>query len=174
MQLIVVIVNYNSISLVQRCLEALGQQTRSPDRIVVVDNASTDTETHDVLTALAAVDVIFNEENRGYGAAINQVCDGLAEDDLLVCLNPDAFPEPDCLAELEAAAGQHPDMGSFATLMLKADDSSIVDGAGDLQDDQFCDDPSLQTLIRMGFDARVANEALEVRLARCADDGRVL
>ena len=133
MQLVVVIVNYNSTSLVQRCLEALAQQTRSPDRIVVVDNASTDPGTRDAFAALAAIDVIYNEENRGYGAAINQVCDGLAVDDLLVCLNPDAFPEPDCLAKLEAAAGHHPEMGSFATLMLKADDPSIVDGAGDLQ-----------------------------------------
>ena len=94
MQLVVVIVNYNSTSLVQRCLEALAQQTRSPDRIVVVDNASTDPGTRDAFAALAAIDVIYNEENRGYGAAINQVCDGLAVDDLLVCLNPVRFLSP--------------------------------------------------------------------------------
>ena len=133
MHLVVVIVNYNSASLLQRCLKALALQTRSPDRVVVVDNASTDTGTRDALAALSAVDIIYNRENCGYGAAINQVSKSLALDDLLICLNPDAFPEPDCLAALEAAAGQHPDIGSFATLMLKADDPNIVDGAGDLQ-----------------------------------------
>ena len=133
MQLVVVIVNYNSVSLLQRCLEALAQQMRKPDRIVVVDNASTDAGTRDVLSALSAVEVIYNQENRGYGAAINQVCDGLPSDDLLVCLNPDAFPEPGCLSELEAAAVQHLEVASFATLMLKADNPKIVDGAGDLQ-----------------------------------------
>ena len=37
MQLVVVIVNYNSTSLLQRCLSALRRQTRVPDKIVVVD-----------------------------------------------------------------------------------------------------------------------------------------
>ena len=133
MHLVVVIVNYSSVSLVQRCLQALAQQTRAPDRVVVVDNASTDAGTHNVLSVLSDVDVIYNQENRGYGAAINQVCGGLAVDDLLVCLNPDAFPAPDCLAALEAAAGQYPGIGSLAALMLKENDPSIVDGAGDLQ-----------------------------------------
>lgn len=133
MRLVVVIVNYNSASLLQRCLKAVSDQTRTPDRVVVIDNASPDIGTRDALSVLSAVDVIYNAQNLGYGAAINQVCGGLALDDLLVCLNPDAFPEPTCLAELEAAAVRHPEVGSFATLMLKADEPNIIDGAGDLQ-----------------------------------------
>ena len=37
-----VIVTYNRKALLQRCLAAMVAQTRKPDRIVVVDNASTD------------------------------------------------------------------------------------------------------------------------------------
>ncbi|MBT5793172.1 MAG: glycosyltransferase family 2 protein, partial [Gammaproteobacteria bacterium] len=51
--------------------------------------------------------------------------------DYIVCLNPDAFPEPDWLEALVNAADSHPDYGSFASLMLREDDTSVVDGAGD-------------------------------------------
>ena len=133
MQLVVVIVNYNSTSLLQRCLSALRRQTRVPDKIVVVDNASTDPKVLPELTALGQIEVIYNLTNQGYGAAINRACQDLAQDDLLICLNPDAFPEPGCLAALETAADEYPEVGSFATLMLNADNPHIIDGAGDLQ-----------------------------------------
>jgi GT2 family glycosyltransferase len=51
--------------------------------------------------------------------------------DYIVCLNPDAFPEPNWLEAMVNAADNHPNYGSFASLMLRADDISVVDGAGD-------------------------------------------
>jgi rhamnopyranosyl-N-acetylglucosaminyl-diphospho-decaprenol beta-1,3/1,4-galactofuranosyltransferase len=37
-----VVVTYNRRELLEQCLDALLAQTRPPDRILVVDNASTD------------------------------------------------------------------------------------------------------------------------------------
>jgi GT2 family glycosyltransferase len=43
-----VVVTHNRRAMLGRCLEALAEQRRRPDRILVVDNASTD-GTHEML-----------------------------------------------------------------------------------------------------------------------------
>jgi GT2 family glycosyltransferase len=132
MSIAVVIVNYNSGALLQRCLLALSRQTRPADHVIVVDNDSSDSETLRILDELSNVELIRNPSNPGYGAAINTAVAQLDHCEYLCCLNPDAFPRPNWLEILVASADQHPAYGSFASLMLKADDEAIVDGAGDL------------------------------------------
>ncbi|MDA0979573.1 MAG: glycosyltransferase family 2 protein [Proteobacteria bacterium] len=132
MRAAIVIVNYNSGLLLERCLQSLRDQTLQPDHVVVVDNASTETLSHQLLDELPGIEVIRMKSNAGYGAAINRATRDMADVDLLCCLNPDAFPAPDWLERLVNAADTHPDYHSFASLMLKAEDPSVVDGAGDV------------------------------------------
>ena len=127
----IIIVNYNSGALVSRCLKSLSEQTLCADELVVVDNASTDAESRSMLDAITNATVIRSDLNLGYGRAINLAVQKLTTTDYIVCLNPDAFPEPDWLEAIVNAADSHPDHGSFASLMLREDDISIVDGAGD-------------------------------------------
>lgn len=131
MTVAVVIVNYNSGLLLERCLQCLSDQTERADRVIVVDNASTEPESLALLEEISNAEVIYCEENLGYGAAINRAVSSLQDIDYICCLNPDAFPKPDWLANLILAADQHPSYGSFASLMLKAADETIIDGAGD-------------------------------------------
>ena len=42
MRVAVVVVNWNAGPLLGRCLQSLARQSRLPDRVVVVDNASSD------------------------------------------------------------------------------------------------------------------------------------
>jgi len=131
MSVAIIIVNYNSGALVSRCLKSLSEQTLCADELVVVDNASTDAESRSMIDAITNATVIRSDLNLGYGGAINLAVQKLTTTDYIVCLNPDAFPEPDWLEAIVNAADSHPDHGSFASLMLREDDISIVDGAGD-------------------------------------------
>ena len=131
MSVAVIIVNYNSGALLDRCLQSLLAQTFCADELVVVDNASTDAESQSILDAITTATIIRSETNLGYGGAINLAVRTIDTPDYIVCLNPDAFPEPDWLEAMVNAADSHPDYGSFASLMLREDDTSVVDGAGD-------------------------------------------
>ena len=131
MSVAVIIVNYNSGALLDRCLQSLLAQTLCADELVVVDNASTDAESQSILDAITTATIIRSETNLGYGGAINLAVRTIDTPDYIVCLNPDAFPEPDWLEAMVNAADSHPDYGSFASLMLREDDTSVVDGAGD-------------------------------------------
>lgn len=104
-----IVVTHNSGATIGPCLEALA---REDCEIVVVDNASAD----DTVTRIEEfvtwnpVRLIANEQNLGFGAAVNQ---GTREGtgDVLLMLNPDAIAEPGgvaallrCLEKTKAAA----------------------------------------------------------------------
>lgn len=128
----VVIVSYNGAPLLARCLAHLANQTHQPDRILVVDNASTDRNTQHALDSIHSAEVIRLEDNLGYGAALNHAVSLLDDCELVCCLNQDAFAEDSWLEALVSAAASQPAYSSFASLMLCDDDPDIVDGAGDV------------------------------------------
>jgi N-acetylglucosaminyl-diphospho-decaprenol L-rhamnosyltransferase len=93
----VVIVNWNAGSYLRGCLESIAAAHRSAyelGTVVVVDNASTDGS----LTRLQGIDlpleILRNDENRGFAVACNQGA-AAGDADLILFLNPDTrlFPE---------------------------------------------------------------------------------
>lgn len=132
----VVIVTYNARLYIARCLAALSQQTRLPDRIVMVDNASVDGTLEAARVAAVrlglSIEWVDAGGNIGFAAANNRAVDRLGDCDFIATLNPDAFPEPGWLAALIEAAVAHPEAGSIASLLLSADDGEQLDGAGDV------------------------------------------
>lgn len=131
MTIALIIVNYNSGRLLARCLSSVHQQTRPPDRIIIVDNASTDESLMYVRSDPADTEVIRLDRNIGFAAANNRALEICAGYDWVALLNPDAFPEPGWLEQMERACGELPDAGSFASCLVSADDPSILDGKGD-------------------------------------------
>lgn len=125
----VIIVNWNSGPLLARCLEHLQKQTVRPDRIIVVDNASSDGS---ALCALeAGVTLLPMQANLGFAVANNRAvaeCDS----EFVALLNPDAFPAPDWLERLLGAASAFPDAAAFGSRQLVADHPDILDGIGDV------------------------------------------
>ncbi len=104
-----IVVTYNSGESIGPCLEAL---TREDCEIVVVDNASADDSVRRVeeFVAWHPVRLIANDENLGFGAAVNQGAREAAGDVFLI-LNPDAIAEPgavaailNCMQKTQAAA----------------------------------------------------------------------
>lgn len=131
-----VIVTYDAEAFIGRALAAVAAQTRPPDRVVVLDNASRDATVAVVRQAVsswsAPVDIVEARTNLGFAAGNNRAMERLADCDLVALLNPDAFPEPGWLAALVAAAEAHPEAGSFASRQMLDDAPERLDGAGDV------------------------------------------
>lgn len=125
----IVIVSHNCADYLKRCFDALLAQTVRDFEVMVVDNASRDldhiTLPDDPRFALQAM-----KENLGFAAG-NNVGARRSTAPWLVTLNPDAFPRPDWLERLAAAAEAHPEFALFGSTQLAAHDPTQLDGAGD-------------------------------------------
>ncbi|MBL8250141.1 MAG: glycosyltransferase family 2 protein [Candidatus Competibacter sp.] len=126
----VIIVNFNSGDLLAACLRGLRAQTRRPERIIVVDNASQDGSADQAEDT--GVEWLRLDRNIGFAAANNLAAREAGAVDWLALLNPDAFPEPDWLERLLDAARAHPDCASFGSRMIDATDEGRLDGTGDV------------------------------------------
>ena len=109
MKIAAVVVTYNRLNFLRKNLGALCRQSRRPDKIIVVDNASTD-GTKDFLSTLSKdcniVKVIRLNENIGGSGGFSL---GLKEAmkngaDWAWMMDDDAIPYIDALSELEKAA----------------------------------------------------------------------
>ena len=93
----VIIVTHNSERVLDRCLSALQNQTLRPEIIVLVDAGSGDTGYLDKYSGDDRIR-LYLEKNIGFARANNVGVQHLDSDlDCILFLNPDAFPEEDCL-----------------------------------------------------------------------------
>ncbi len=128
----VVIVSWNSRVFLERTLSALARQTLRSQRVIVVDNASTDGSADAVEKRHPDVELVRLDENTGFAAA-NNLAVRLAEDcELVALLNPDAFPEPEWLDKLVGAAEDHPEYAFFGSRLVAVDPPGRLDGTGDV------------------------------------------
>jgi GT2 family glycosyltransferase len=129
----VIIPNYNGLSFLPTCLDALGAQIYPLDRteIILVDDASADGSVAFVQARYPHVRVVQMVRNRGLAAACNAGA-AVAHGDLLVMLNNDTEAEPGWLAGLAATAQAHPRAGAIASKMLLFDRRDTLHNAGDL------------------------------------------
>jgi GT2 family glycosyltransferase len=126
----VIVVNWNSGNLLNECLLRLTRQKLSPARILVMDNGSTDGSALCAQT-IPGVTLRMLGRNLGFAAANNQALNE-CDTDLVALLNPDAFPEPDWLLRLVAAAAAHPDIAAFGSRQMMYGFASTLDGIGDV------------------------------------------
>ncbi len=109
------------------CLASLERQNYRDFQVFVVDNSGRGLA-RQVTDRYAGVEVIENERNIGYGAAINQVwkrCDS----PLIAALNDDAVAGSNWLSALAEAAHRNPEAGMFASQVRLAG-SADLDSAG--------------------------------------------
>ncbi len=87
----IIIINYNSQSVLKSCLDTLITNTSPPFEIIIVDNYSLDGSVEYLQKLKTSnVRVIFNQSNLGFAKACNQGID-IAQGELLVTMNPDVF-----------------------------------------------------------------------------------
>ncbi len=126
----VIIVNWNGGELLSECLRRLQLQTYKPARVLVVDNASTDGSIAATGMPAGSIELLQMDVNLGFAAANNRAL-ALCDTEFVALLNPDAFPEPDWLERLVAAAHANPEVAAFGSRQLCHDNPEILDGAGD-------------------------------------------
>jgi N-acetylglucosaminyl-diphospho-decaprenol L-rhamnosyltransferase len=117
-----VIVTHDSSTHIARTLEAVGGQLRAEDELVVVDNDSRD-GTVEAVRALS-VRVLEQKRNLGFAGGCNTGAAATSAP-LVMFLNPDARPAPDCLDELRRLAGERPDWGAWQALVTMHDGETI-------------------------------------------------
>jgi GT2 family glycosyltransferase len=108
----VLIVNYNAGDALARCVESVLSQGRGIS-VTVVDNASEDGSANrlrDLFGRLESLEVIFNESNRGFSAAVNQAANAVREgpEEYLLVLNPDSELFPGSMRMLSDALADNP------------------------------------------------------------------
>lgn len=117
-----VVVTYNRRDLLRECLQALLAQTRPPDRILVVDNVSTD-GTREMLAAefapstFPSIELLPLPKNVGGAGGFHAGMRRASAQgfDWIWVMDDDSIPQPTALGELFAArerfpVGQQPDL----------------------------------------------------------------
>lgn len=129
LDLAIVIVNYNVVDLLRRCLETVfASEGAFTYRVCVVDNCSADDSVAMVRAEFPQVELIANEENVGYPAANNQGLRALGvEGDspprYALLLNPDTEVPADAFARLLAYMEASPTVGVVGPRLVKPDGS---------------------------------------------------
>jgi GT2 family glycosyltransferase len=104
----IVVITYNSIGVIENCLNSIMKHTFLPKRVIVVDNGSTD-QTAPYLSSRTDIIPILGKENLGYAKAVNKgISSGNGE--FIVILNDDTEvtsgwlkPLIDCLQDSKVA-----------------------------------------------------------------------
>lgn len=125
-----IIVNWNSGNCLNKCLEAVFAQSLAPDRIIVIDNLSTDSSA----TGLAQspkIKFIQSPRNLGFAVA-NNIAIRQCNEDFVALLNPDAYPRKDWLENLHQTIQSDPNIAASGSVQLSAANPLIIDGIGDV------------------------------------------
>jgi N-acetylglucosaminyl-diphospho-decaprenol L-rhamnosyltransferase len=124
----VVVVSHQSAGHLGALVGALAPQLADGDELLIVDNASTDGSAAVARSLGGRLTVIETGENLGFAGGCHAGADA-SDAPLLLFLNPDCQPHPDCLGLLRRAASEHPDWGAWqATVLL--DDGRINTSGG--------------------------------------------
>jgi len=126
----VIVLNWNGERWLDGCLAALHRQTRLPDEIVVVDNASTDNSVEHLRVTWPQVGVLMLPANVGFAAGNNRGADD-ARTDALIFLNNDTEVEPGWLDALVRAAEADSKRGLVTSRVVFLDRPDVIDSAGD-------------------------------------------
>ncbi|HTB18493.1 MAG TPA: glycosyltransferase family 2 protein [Bryobacteraceae bacterium] len=103
-RLAIVIPTWNRAGLLGQALENLKRQTYPIDRVIVVDNGSTDNSA--AVAAAAGAEVISLPANAGFAAAVNRGIREAAGSEWIGVLNNDVTLAPDWLAQMIAKLEQ--------------------------------------------------------------------
>jgi GT2 family glycosyltransferase len=117
----VVVVNWNTRALLERCLDSLETQRGTVGlEVIVVDNGSNDGSQELVRQAHPKVRLIANPDNRGFSAANNQGLDA-SSGRYIFLLNSDTEVEASSLRALIGYGDAHTEAGIMGPRLLNND-----------------------------------------------------
>ncbi|WGD38103.1 glycosyltransferase [Lysinibacter sp. HNR] len=145
------VVATNGAARLERTLEGLTQQTRKPDRIILVDNGSTDT-TSAIFADFPADRIISTGEVLPFGAALKAamqwMTDEVSSGEWLWLLTHDSFPEPEALEVILSTVQRAPSVAIAGPKITSWDRPDHIREIG-------------QTLTRFGARWQLSTEELD-------------
>lgn len=115
---------YNHAAYIGRAIESLLSQTLPPDRIIIVDDGSTDGSVEAVRAFTDPRIQLETGPNRGAHLALQRAIERAEGADLIAILNSDDWFFPDRLARCTSWLDAHPDIALLCTRL------QLVDSAG--------------------------------------------
>ena len=116
----VVVVSYNTRTLLRACLQSVYASQLVPREVFVVDNASHDGSAEMVAAEFPRVTLVALDRNLGFAGA-NNVAIRRCQGARILLLNPDATLAPDALGRLSAALDRRPGAASAGPRVLNPD-----------------------------------------------------
>lgn len=122
MKLSVIIVSYNAMDFLVKCLDSLQKHLPKNSEVIVFDNNSPDREIENIAEDYPSMQFILNPENLGFGRANNRAVNQ-AKGEWILILNPDTVIYEDFFPALFNYANSVENLGAIGVRML--------DGNGD-------------------------------------------
>jgi GT2 family glycosyltransferase len=127
-----VILNTNRRQDTLDCLKSLQQSTYQNQKIIVLDNRSTDGSAEAVRSAFPEAQMIGLIENLGYAGNNNIGIEEAIKQgaDWVLVLNEDTVLDPDCLAELVKVGESDPKIGIVGPMVYHYNEPDVIQSAG--------------------------------------------
>lgn len=125
----VIIVNWNGLSHLKKCLPGLYSQNYKNIEVIIVDNASTDSSINFIKKNYPDIIIISNKENLGFADA-NNIGYRKTTGDYILFLNNDTEVTKNFLSELVKALEENRKIGGVQSKILLMDDSERLDSVG--------------------------------------------
>lgn len=125
----IIIVNWNGMKWLQKCLDSLYSQTYKNFEIILVDNASTDESIEFVENNYPEIVTIRNKENLGFAEG-NNIGLKKVNGDFVLLLNNDTWAEGDFLEKIIRAFDEIPYLGSVQPQIKIMDEPEKLDACG--------------------------------------------
>jgi len=124
-KVIAVVVTYNRLPLLRNCIEALRNQTRPLDKILIINNGSTD-DTEKWLLSQTDIECITQDNTGGAGGFSRAIAEGFAQGYTWTwCMDDDGFPKKDALEKL-IAADDGKELMLLNCIVLNKDDKNAL------------------------------------------------
>ncbi len=123
-----VIVNYNSGDYLSECIEKALPQV---DRVVVIDNGSSDNSLNELEKSFSdddEISIVRNQANLGFSTACNIGIQHAADKPYILFLNPDCLLESNVIGELTRHIESDPEVGMVGGLLINPDGSEQPGG----------------------------------------------
>lgn len=127
-----VILNTNRRADTLECLASLQKNTYKNQRVIVLDNHSTDGSVEAIRTQFPAAQIIELAENRGYAGNNNVGIQAALEQnaDWIFVLNEDTILAPDCIERLVHLGESDPKIGMVGPLVYHHNEPDVIQSAG--------------------------------------------
>ncbi len=125
-----IIVNWNGMSFLPKCLQSLKKQYFTNFHLIVVDNGSCDGSVEFVENKYPDIEIISLSQNHGFSIANNLAIKKVTTP-YTGLLNNDTYADPRWLQHLFKALEDYPKAGFAASKMLLYDAPNLIDRVGD-------------------------------------------